>query len=140
VADLVDGPLRHTNLSAVAVTDWQGRAVGIVTMDAVRRVPAEQWAATTVAQLLETAPQPVQLAPGERLVEALERVAAGGGGHAVVVADGALVGLLGPEQVRRAIELGRLRGPRRRPAQQVSPPPPPGSVPQQRWEPPVAAG
>jgi hypothetical protein len=50
------------------------------------------------------------------------------------------VGLLGPEQVRRAIELGRLRGPRRRPAQQVSPPPPPGSVPQQRWEPPVTAG
>lgn len=140
VADLVEGPLRHTDLSAVAVTDWQGRAVGIVTMDAVRRVPAERWSSTTVAQLLAAAPQPVELAPGDRLVEALERVAAGGGGHAVVVADGALVGLLGPEQVRRAIEIGRLRGPRRRPVEQLSPPPPPGSVPQQRWEPPVTTG
>lgn len=134
VADLVEGPFRATHQSAVAVTDFQGRAVGIVTMDAIRRVPAENWSTTTAAQLLDVVPQPVQIAPGERLVEALEKMAAGGGGHAVVIADGALVGLLGPDEVRRAIELGRLRGPRR-----SSPPPPPASVPQQRWEPPVTA-
>ena len=43
VAELVDGPLRSTQTSVVAVTDWGGNVMGIVTMDAVRRVPAERW-------------------------------------------------------------------------------------------------
>lgn len=137
VADLVEGPLRHTHQSAVVVTDAAGRAVGVVTMLDVRRVPAEQWNSTLAAQVSGQAPAPTVLAPDERLAEATARIDRANGGYAVVVADGALVGLLGPDEVRRAIEVGRLRGPR---LQRTStPPPPPMSVPSQRWEPPVTA-
>lgn len=135
VAEMVDGPFRHTHHSAVAVTDGRGHGTGLVTMQDVRRLPAEQWATTTAAQLMATAGPPSVLAPGERLADAVVRIDPARGGHAVVVSDGTLVGLLGPDGVRRAIEVGRLGGSRRR----ATPPPPPVSVPSQRWEPPVTA-
>jgi Zn-dependent protease len=140
VADLVDGPLRHTSHSAMAVTDWQGRGVGIVTMDDVRRIPAERWASTTVGEIIGDGAALVTAEPGERLTSVIERMGPGSAGHVVVLDRGSLVGILGPEDLRRSIELGRLRGragagvePRGR----TTPPPPPGSVPQQRWDPPV---
>ena len=81
----------------------------------------------------------------------VEHIDPANGGYAVVVADGALIGLLGPDEVRRAIELGRPGGQRpsagQRPhgnvsshgrsPQEGSPPPPPPAVPSQRWDPPV---
>ena len=134
VADLVDGPLRHTNHSAIAVTDWQGRGVGIVTMDEVRRVPAERWSSTTVAEIIGDGSQLLTAEPGERLTEVIDRMGPGGPAHVVVVAEGSLVGILGPDEVRRSIELGRLRGPS---SGRTTPPPPPVSVPRQRWDPPV---
>lgn len=132
IADLVDGPLRHTNRSAVAVTDWQGRGVGIITMDDVRRVPADRWGSTTVAQIIGDGSLLAVLAPSDRLVDVLDRL--GSSGPAVVVADGALVGILGRDEVRRAVEIGRLRG---APTSRPTPPPPPVSAPDQRWEPPL---
>ncbi len=135
VAEMVEGPFRHTHHSAVAVTDGQGRGVGLVTMQDVRRLPAEQWATTTAAQLMAAAGPPAVLAPGERLADAVTRIDPAHGGYAVVVADGTLVGLLGPDGVRRAMEVGRLRSTPR----STTPPPPPMSVPSQRWEPPVTA-
>jgi CBS domain-containing protein len=139
VAELVDGPFRHTQHSAVAVTDFQGRAVGVVTMQDIKSVPAERWASTTAVELANRA-QPSVVAPDEPLVEAVVRIDRTNGGYAVVVADGALVGLIGPDEVRRAIELGRPRVGRSGPPRGLVPPPPPRSVPSQRWEPPVTAG
>lgn len=134
VAELVEGPLSHTSRSFVAVVDWQGRFVGVVGMDAVRRVAADKWSATEVVDI--AAMESVgAAAPHEQLTDALERVVATGGSHLVVEHDGRPVGFIGPEEVRRAIEIGRLRGPRR--PLVTPPPPPPRSVPQQRWEPPV---
>ena len=133
VAELVDGPLRSTQTSVVAVTDWGGNVMGIVTMDAVRRVPAEQWRATQVSEIATTGDALGTAAPGEQLTEVLTRLA---GQRRVVLVrhEGRTVGFLGPDEVRRAIELGTMRGAsgRRR-----TPPPPPVSAPQQRWEPPV---
>jgi Zn-dependent protease/CBS domain-containing protein len=160
VADLVDGPFRHTHQSAVAVTDGQGRAVGIVTMQDVRRLPAEQWATTTAGQLMAAGVSPATAAPGDRLADVVEHMDPANGGYAVVIAEGALIGLLGPDEVRRAIEFGRPGGQRpsagQRPhgngshgngshgngshgrsPQEGSPPPPPPAVPSQRWDPPV---
>lgn len=135
VADLVEGPFRHTQHSAVAVTDAQGRGIGLVTMHDIRRLPAEQWATTTAAQLIAAGPPVAVLSPGDRLADAVGGLDPARGGHAVVVADGMLVGLLGPEGVRRAIETGRVRTRR-----DTTPPPPPTSAPSQRWEPPITAG
>ena len=144
VAELVDGPFRHTQHSAVAVTDLQGRAIGVVTMQDIKGLPAERWGSTSAMELA-TRTQPSVLAPDERLVDALARVDRTNGGYAVVVADGALVGLIGPDEVRRVIELGKS-GAGRTPGMRtpgtprgLMPPPPPHSVPSQRWDPPITA-
>lgn len=133
VAELVDGPLRSTQTSVVAVTDWGGNVIGIVTMDAVRRVAAEQWRSTQVSEIATTGEALGSATPDEQVTDVLTRLA--GPGRAVLVRhDGRTVGFLGPDEVRRAIELGTLRGSSRR---RSTPPPPPVSAPQQRWEPPV---
>ena len=64
VADMVDGPFRHTHHSAVAITDAQGRGIGLVTMQEVRRLPAEKWSSTTAAQMMESAGPLEVLSPG----------------------------------------------------------------------------
>ncbi len=142
VAELVDGPLRNTQHSAVAVTDWQGRAVGIVTMADIRRLPAERWSATTVAEIVGDASALSVVTPTERLAQAIARLDPRAGGYAVVVSEGALLGIIGPDEVRRAIEIGRLGGRSRRAARGAGasgPPPPPVAPPLQHWEPPVSA-
>ncbi len=134
VADLVEGALRRTSRPTVAVVDWQGRVVGVVGMDAVRRLPAEQWPTTDVVDIATSGDAIAVASPYEQLTDALERVGSAGGAHVVVEHDGRSIGFIGPDEVRRAIELGRLRGPR---PSTVMPPPPPGSVPNQRWDPPL---
>ena len=134
VAEMVDGPFRHTHHSAVAVTDGQGRGIGLVTMQDVRRLPAEQWSSTTAAQLMACRRPADGARPGGAAGRRRgQRIDPARGGYAVVVADGALVGLLGPDEVRRAIEVGRpaaVPGAGHTAAAA-------GSVPSQRWEPPV---
>jgi Zn-dependent protease/CBS domain-containing protein len=134
VAELVDGPLRATHRSSVPVTDFSGRVVGVVSMADVRGLPAERWSGTTVLELVGDEPLPAVDA-SERLSEVLARGVAGPRGHVLVTSGGRVVGLVGPDEVRRAIELGRLRGDR--PRQRSTPPPPPVAAPRQRWDPPV---
>lgn len=134
VSELVDGPLRHTTHDLVAVTDWGGSVVGVVGMDAVRRLPAERWASTPVSEIATAGDVLVAAGPDEQLTDVLTRLTPASRGIVLVREGGRTVGIVGPEEVRRAIELGTLRGSggRRR-----TPPPPPASVPRQRWEPPV---
>ncbi len=140
VSELVDGPFRHTQQSAVAVVDGQGRTLGIVTMNDVRRLPAEQWSSTTTAQLMGSGDAMTVVAPDEPLVAVVERLRPAGGGYAVVLDRGELVGLLGPDDIRRAVDLGQMGSRPRRRAHDISvPPPPPVSAPSQRWDPPVTA-
>ena len=133
VADLVEGPLRNTHRSAVAVTGWSGSPVAVVTMADVRGVPAEAWANTTVAQITGSDSLLGTPTAEEDLLGFIERQQAHPGGYAVVVSeDGRPAGLIGPDEVRCAIDRGRPRRRLRR-----VPPPPPSAVPHQRWEPPL---
>ena len=137
VADLVQGPLRNTYRSAVAVTGWTGSPVAVVTMADVRRVPAEEWSRTSVSQI--AGPDSLLGTPtaDEDLLGFIERRHDRPGGYAVVIDDdGRPAGLIGPDEVRCAIDRGRGRT--RRLRRRVPPPPPPGA-PSQRWDPPIAA-
>ncbi|MDQ2679244.1 MAG: site-2 protease family protein [Actinomycetota bacterium] len=137
VADLVQGPLLHTHRSAVAVTGWTGSPVAVVTMADVRGVPAEDWANTTVSQIVGADSLLGTPSAEEDLLGFIERRQDRPGGYAVVVDDdGRPAGLIGPDEVRCAIERGRGRARQRR---RHLPPPPPVTVPSQRWEPPVVA-
>lgn len=132
IAELVDGPLHSTRQSSVPVLDWNGAPVGLVSMADVARVPAEQWG-TEIAQVIG-ADRPVTVPPDLRVVELMEHLAGVRGGSVMVVDDGRLVGMIGVDEIRRAIEVGRFRKGR---TTQPTPPPPPVSVPRQRWDPPL---
>ena len=133
VAELVDGPLSSTRQPAVAVLDWNGAPAGLVTMAEVSRVPAEHWRSTEVVRIAKSAELIPTVDPEDRVVDVMEHLSPASGGYALVVHNGKTVGMIGPEEIRRAIEVGQLRGGR---PSRPTPPPPPVSVPQQRWEPP----
>lgn len=142
VADLVEGPLRTTSQSAVPVLGFDGSLAGVVTMDLVRRVPAESWRTLDVAHVMIPASRVATVAPDEPLLEALERVGPLAGGLLVVVDRGRVVGLVGRQEVQRAVQLGRLAGrptggaaggATPHPGAAMTPPPPP-DVPRQQWD------
>ncbi len=135
IADLVDGPLRSARHAAVPVLDWNGAPAGLVTLEDVSRVPAEQWAATEVVRVLHRDEEVPTVTLDAKLVDVLEQLGRGPNGTAIVLDDeGRAVGVIGPDDLRRAIELGRLRD--RMP--RSTPPPPPAGVPTQQWQPPAA--
>jgi CBS domain-containing protein len=132
VADTVEGPLRSTAQDAVPVLDFSGRVAGLVTMDQIRMVPAEQWPVVEVGRIMVPADAVPTATPDEKMTDVMDRMTMAARGEVFVMDGGRLVGLLGPSEFQRAITIGRLSR-RRRPG----PPPPPPRVPVQRWEPPV---
>lgn len=142
IGEVVDGPLRSTTQTTVPVLGFDGSVAGVLTMDQVRRVPAELWATLESGRVMVPADQLATATPDESLVDAVERLEPGSAGVLVVVDDGRLVGIVGPAEIQRAIELGRLAGHHGRPGRgggpaAQDPPPPPSAVPRQHWDPPV---
>lgn len=156
VADVVAGPLHDSDQSVLPVLDFNEGVAGVVTMAQVQRLPAERWAATTVAEVMLPAAHVPTATPTERVTAVLDRLRAQSGGLALVLDGGRLVGLLTPDGISRAIRFGRLaqRGqvatsgltPSPGGAQQAGtfhqpvtapltlPPPAPPHVPTQNWE------
>ncbi len=104
VADAVAGPLRNTNHKPLAVCDGSGQVLGLVSMSDLCRLSAEFWATTPVGRLLDTARRPVEVAADELLGDAVRRVGESIRGCVVVTRSGDMVGVLGIEQVRRAVQ------------------------------------
>jgi Zn-dependent protease/CBS domain-containing protein len=139
VADTVNGPLRDTAQTAVPVLDFGGHVVGLVTMNQVRRVPAEQWAATEAGRIMLPAASVPSAAPTDKLTDLMERLRPEAEGLALVLAEGRLVGVVGPNEIQRAVTIGRMAAKAGRVPRSGGPPPPPPVVPVQHWEPPMAS-
>jgi Zn-dependent protease len=135
VADTVDGPFRRTAQDAVPVLDFSGNVAGVVTMEQVRLVPAEQWSGLEVGRIMVPADLVPTAAPQERMTDLMDRLTPEARGEVFVLDAGRLVGLVGPAEFQRAITIGRLAR-RGRPGRS-GPPPPPPTVPVQHWDPPV---
>lgn len=85
-----------------------GRPAGLVTFNRVRAVPAEQ-RATTALRDIACPPEQVPTAhPDEALTALLGRLSAATDGRALVYAGGALVGIVSPSDISRAVALGGL--------------------------------
>ncbi len=147
VADAVRGPMAASSQPALPVLDWNERVAGVITMSQVRRLPADRWASTTVADMMLPAEQLPTAMPSERLTSVLDRLRATSGGFAVVLDQGRLVGLLTPAGISRAISFGQMARRGGIPTSgtpvaahaattTVRPPPAPIQVPTQDWEPP----
>ncbi|MFI6266098.1 site-2 protease family protein [Micromonospora sp. NPDC051006] len=108
VADFVDHYLFAYRHSALPLTE-NGRPIGLVTLDRVRGIPADQRATTTLA---EVACRPEELAlaePEEPLNHLLPRLSECADGRALVVSDGRLVGIVSPSDISRAVQRGTVR-------------------------------
>ncbi len=104
VADAVAGPLRNTSHRPLAVCDGSGRVLGLVSMSDVRRLSAEFWATTPVGRLVDGARRPAEIAADELVSDVVRRLGGSVRDCAVVTWGGDIVGLLGVDQLRRAVQ------------------------------------
>lgn len=108
VADFVGHYLFAYRHSALPLVE-DDRPVGLVTLDRVRGVPADQRYATTLAQVACRADDLVLASPDESLNELLPRLSECADGRALVVVDGRLVGIVSPSDISRAAQRGSMR-------------------------------
>ncbi|MDG4796314.1 site-2 protease family protein [Micromonospora sp. WMMD1082] len=108
VADFVDNYLFAYRHTALPLTE-DGRPVGLVTLDRVRGVPADERGATTLEAVACRADDLVLASPDEPLTDLLPRLSDCADGRALVVADGRLVGIVSPSDISRAVQRGSMR-------------------------------
>lgn len=93
------------------------RLLGLVTLHEIKRIPREDWGGRTVGQVMIPAEQLATVEPRETLLTAFQRMDEHGVSRLPVVAEGALVGTVGREDILRLLavhaELGKPAGDRR---------------------------
>src|SRR6266542_593786 len=122
------------------VQEFDGRLSGLVTLDALRRVPPERRALLRVGQVALPLERAITVTPDASAVEVAARLAMTRQTLALVLDEGRLVGVVSPTDLSRAIALGqsfprgRGAGPFGPVAQPTAPPPanaPPAPPPPQ---------
>ena len=81
--------------------EHNGRLVGLITLNDVRRVPRTAWSHTRVGEAMTPLASLVTTAPGESAAKALEKLAGTGVNQLPVMETDALVGLLRREELIR---------------------------------------
>jgi CBS-domain-containing membrane protein len=112
VQQLLDGFVFPYRYSTFPLTEDDGTLAGLVSLKRVKEVPADRWrvAVRDVACPIDDVPI---VAPDDRVVDLLPRMANCADGRALVVESGRLVGIVSPTDVMRQLELADLRHPAR---------------------------
>jgi CBS domain-containing protein len=113
VQQFLDGYVFPHRYSTFPLTEADGTLAGLVSLKRVKEVPAEdRWrvAVRDVACPIDDVPI---VAPDDRVVDLLPRMADCADGRALVVEGGRLVGIVSPTDVMRQLELAELRHPAR---------------------------
>lgn len=113
VADLLADARYRYRHSAFPVTDERGAPVGLVTLDAARRVAPGQSGTTTVGEVMVPLSQTVVAAPDTALADLLPRMEPGAEHRVLVLDEGALVGILSLSDVSRTVNWLMNSAPRR---------------------------
>lgn len=101
--------LRH-RCSAFPVEDFEGHLQGLVTLNRLRAVPADERARLRVLDVARPLSEVPTAKPDELLLDVLARATGGSDGRVLVVDDaGGVVGIVSPSDVTRALEVGALR-------------------------------
>ncbi|HKX32681.1 MAG TPA: site-2 protease family protein [Blastocatellia bacterium] len=115
VSSLVYDYLMRTDEQAFPVLD-QGRIVGIVSLDDIRKVPRDQWELISVGQIMTRLNQLDAVSASEDAGEALEKLTRRNVRQVPVVENGHWVGLLRLQDIYRWLEIqSRSRWPNSRP-------------------------
>lgn len=113
VQDFIERYLLGDRHSAYPVADPDGSIVGLVTLRQLRDVAPGRRATTTVREIALPLDAVPTAAPSEPLSALIERLAAAGhgGGRALVIDEGRVVGIVTPADLARLIEVYRLAHP-----------------------------
>ena len=112
VDQFIDEYVFPNRYSTFPLTDNGGKPAGLVTLNRVKHVPADQRATTVVRDVACPLQDVPVVGPDEPLAELIPRMAGCADGRALVVDDGHIVGLVSPTDVMRRMEIAQLRGPR----------------------------
>ena len=104
ITSAVDEYFWRHHVSSFPVLEGE-RPVGIVTLDALKRIPQERWAATTVREPMLPLTEALTAAPGDSLWSALQKLAGNGVGRVAVVAEGRVVGYLSIKDVTHLLAI-----------------------------------
>jgi Zn-dependent protease/CBS domain-containing protein len=94
--------------SAFPVVRADGSAVGLVTLSRLREVPAHIRSTLTAAEVATPMERVVTARPDDLVVDLLARFTVGSGRRALVIDDGALVGIVTASDVERAVEMAEV--------------------------------
>lgn len=108
VEDLIEHYVWSSRYSAFPVVDEHERARGLVTLDHIRHLPADQRAVTSVAGIARPIDELVVVDPTSELTDLLPALRVSRERRALVVEDGELVGLVSTTDIARAVELAQL--------------------------------
>ncbi|MFV0315545.1 MAG: site-2 protease family protein [Microthrixaceae bacterium] len=100
VATVVSGVFHNTQQGAVPVVDETQQIRGLVLLDSVKQLPAQSWRTTEVVRIMSHLSDVAMVSPTDTLREVVSSL--GPTGHALVLSEGRLVGLIGPGQIRDA--------------------------------------
>jgi Zn-dependent protease/CBS domain-containing protein len=106
VQAFLDGHALDHRLRAYPVQEFDGRLAGLVPFASLLRVPPEQRAAVRVSTVTVPLDELVSTRPDEPLSELVGRMSLAGHGWALVFDGGRLVGVVTPDDLARAAELG----------------------------------
>jgi Zn-dependent protease/CBS domain-containing protein len=109
IAEFLDGYVFRNRFSTFPLTTADGRLVGLVTLNRVKRVPPAQRDTTTLAQVACPPSEVATAAPDEPLADLLPRLAQCSDGRAVVVEHERVVGVVSPSDVARQVMIADLR-------------------------------
>lgn len=99
-AFIASAVLSHS-LRAFPIADEAGRLTGLVTLAQVRAVPRAGWGTTRLRDIACALDDVAVARPDEPVTELLSRFTDCSAGHAPVVVDGRVVGLVTPEAIER---------------------------------------
>jgi Zn-dependent protease len=104
IGDLVQNYMMGTEDQSFPVMSG-GQFVGIITVEDVRKVPHQQWAATTVEQIMTPADKMAEVTPDEDAAEALRELSQRDASQLPVMRNGQMIGMLRRRDIARWVQL-----------------------------------
>lgn len=104
VETLIEDYIMQTDDHAFPVLD-DGKLVGIVCLDDVRRVPAEERSTTSIADIMTPASELITISPDDPANDALKEISSRSIRQLVVIQDGELFGLVRRRDIVRYLQL-----------------------------------
>lgn len=112
VDDFLENYVFRSRYSTFPLTQNGGSAAGLVNLNRVKSVPADERSRATVRDVACPLDEVPVVGPDDPLAELLPRMAGCADGRALVVEDGRIVGIVSPTDVMRQMEIAELRRPR----------------------------